>query len=88
MNGHGVLTLKSGSKYEGNFVNDQKEGNGIFTWANGEQFSGEWIGGKQHGIANYTKDGLTRQGVWHYGHMQHWLDHQTGDDKFEQKELV
>lgn len=35
MHGHGVLVWKDGKKYEGEFVNDKREGKGTFTWADG-----------------------------------------------------
>jgi hypothetical protein len=35
MHGHGLLVWKDGKKYEGEFVNDKREGKGTFTWADG-----------------------------------------------------
>ena len=40
MHGNGILTLKDGRKYEGEFINDKKEGHGIFTWTDGRKYDG------------------------------------------------
>jgi hypothetical protein len=32
MDGTGTLTWKDGKRYEGNFVNDKREGHGVFIW--------------------------------------------------------
>ena len=46
MHGYGILIWKDGKKYEGEFVNDKREGRGSFTWADGRQYIGEWKAGK------------------------------------------
>ena len=46
MHGFGVLIWKDGKKYEGEFINDKREGQGTFTWADGRQYIGEWKAGK------------------------------------------
>ena len=35
--------------YEGDFVNDKKEGNGKFIWKNGKYYIGEWKNNKKNG---------------------------------------
>jgi hypothetical protein len=35
MHGFGLLIWKDGKKYEGEFVNDKREGKGTFTWSDG-----------------------------------------------------
>ena len=40
MNGHGKYFLSDGRCYEGQFLDDQKEGFGIFKWPNGDKFEG------------------------------------------------
>ena len=65
MDGYGVLRWRDGKKYEGNFVNDKREGQGTFIWADGRKFIGDWKAGKQHGVGTYiSKDGVQRQGQW------------------------
>lgn len=46
MHGYGVLIWRDGKKYEGQFVNDKREGKGTFSWSDGRQYIGEWKGGK------------------------------------------
>lgn len=46
MDGYGVLRWRDGKKYEGNFVNDKREGQGTFIWADGRKYIGEWKAGK------------------------------------------
>ena len=42
MHGYGILIWKDGKKYEGEFINDKREGKGTFAWADGRQYVGEW----------------------------------------------
>jgi hypothetical protein len=80
MDGYGVLKWRDGKKYEGNFVNDKREGQGTFMWADGRKYIGEWKAGKQHGIGTYiSKDGVQRRGQWVNGRKQAWF----GDEKQE-----
>jgi len=46
MNGYGVLRWKDGKVYEGEFVNDKRDGKGNFVWADGRQYFGKWKNGK------------------------------------------
>lgn len=46
MHGYGDLEWRDGKKYEGEFVNDKREGRGTFTWADGRVYIGEWKNGK------------------------------------------
>lgn len=46
MNGHGLLIWIDGKKYNGEFVNDKREGKGTFSWTDGRQYIGEWKAGK------------------------------------------
>eukprot|EP01098_Paradermamoeba_levis_P006632 TRINITY_DN2753_c0_g7_i1.p2 TRINITY_DN2753_c0_g7~~TRINITY_DN2753_c0_g7_i1.p2 ORF type:complete len:272 (+),score=71.05 TRINITY_DN2753_c0_g7_i1:324-1139(+) len=51
--GTGILTLKSGGKYSGEFESDLQNGNGSFYWANGDVFHGHWVKGKRSGRGKY-----------------------------------
>ena len=42
MHGFGVLAWKDGKKYEGEFINDKRDGTGTFSWQDGRQYIGEW----------------------------------------------
>ena len=57
MHGKGTYVCKDGSKYEGNYVENRKEGFGKFTFASGNVYEGEWKDGKQDGIGK-LKDKL------------------------------
>jgi hypothetical protein len=46
MHGAGILKWKDGKRYEGEFVNDKREGNGTFIWADGRRYIGGWRCGK------------------------------------------
>jgi len=46
MHGYGILKWKDGKKYEGDFINDKREGTGTFTWSDGRVYIGEWKNGK------------------------------------------
>ena len=38
----GIFYYKNGSKYNGEWKNDKKEGKGIFYWNDGAKYDGEW----------------------------------------------
>ena len=46
MHGHGVYTWKDGRKYEGQYLNDKKNGFGEYQWADGRRYIGNWKDGK------------------------------------------
>ena len=46
MDGTGVFTWADGRKYEGEYVEDKKEGHGIFTWPDQRRYDGQWKDGK------------------------------------------
>ena len=81
MHGYGVFTWEDGRKYEGNYVDDKKEGNGRFTWPDGRVYEGLWKDGRKHGLGTYTyADGRTRKGEWIDGKRSKWLNELTGGD--------
>ena len=44
--------------YEGDFVNDKREGNGKFIWKTGQYYIGQWKNNRKHGKgADYNKKG-------------------------------
>lgn len=47
MEGNGTYFYANGSRYEGEFKNDVKDGNGIETDVNGKQTKGIWENGKR-----------------------------------------
>ena len=74
MDGEGELKWKDGKMYNGQFVNDKREGHGTFVWADGRKYIGEWKAGKQHGIGTYiSKEGVEKQGEWQNGRKIKWI---------------
>lgn len=54
------------TNYEGEFVNDEKNGRGTINFVNGEKFSGTFVKDKIEGPGLFYKnDGDIIQGVWH-----------------------
>jgi len=56
--GKGVKIWPSGDGYEGEFVEDGKEGMGTYTWgprgpSSGEKYSGAWLNDRRHGYGVY-----------------------------------
>ena len=53
--GEGKYSCKqSGSKYEGHYNNDKKEGSGKYVWSNGDWYQGDWSLGLRHGHGLYV----------------------------------
>jgi hypothetical protein len=56
--GVGVKAWPSGDRYEGEFVEDRKEGKGTYTWGRGqwqgERYVGEYLNDLRHGTGTYT----------------------------------
>jgi hypothetical protein len=46
MNGNGKFTWPDGKQYDGEYVDDLKEGTGIFKWPDGKEYEGPWVKGK------------------------------------------
>jgi len=40
--GKSIMTWPSGERYEGEFVDDKRNGQGIMTWPSGERYEGKW----------------------------------------------
>jgi len=47
--GKGVLVLKDGSKYDGEFQHDKRHGQGVQVYEDGSKYDGEWKDGQKHG---------------------------------------
>lgn len=54
MNGIGKFLWPDGYYYEGEYVNDIKEGKGKFVWPDRRVFQGIWKRGKRNGIGTMT----------------------------------
>lgn len=67
MHGQGVFSFNDGRRYEGQYINDNKQGMGTFEWPDGRKYIGEWKDGKQHGKGMFIKDGKKKEGFWEMG---------------------
>ena len=63
------MTYANGNIYEGQWVNDQRDGNGKMTYANGNIYEGQW--------KNNQRDGNGKM-IWKNGE---WKNDRYGDDK-------
>lgn len=63
--GHGVLSFRDGTVYEGHFDKNQPSGRGRISYANGDEFQGFFIQGKRDGQGMLKlKTGSRREGEW------------------------
>ena len=54
MHGSGTFSWADGRRYEGEYVNDQKEGKGIYYYHDGRKYDGEWKNNRQDGVGYFT----------------------------------
>jgi hypothetical protein len=60
-----VFTFSNGSKYVGEFKDDNQDGQGTMTYSNGNKYVGEWKNNKQDGQGTMTyPDGTSKTGIW------------------------
>lgn len=78
MNGKGVFVWPDGRKYEGEYVDDKKEGFGKFTFKENRVYQGQWKNGKQHGQGTLQKGSNIKKGIWESGQRISWLN---GEEK-------
>ena len=81
MHGYGFYIYADKVTYEGQFVNDKKDGFGIYCWTDGRKYEGCWKKGKQHGLGSFTviKNNVSksRYGIWENGKRVRWFDDMT-----------
>lgn len=64
-NGYGVAILETGSRYEGEWVNNQRHGEGTFYWADGEYYKGTYKDDQRNGYGTYYwTNGEKYTGEW------------------------
>jgi len=69
----GVYTFGDGSRYEGQYMNDQRSGMGVYHFKNGDTYKGQFSGGAMHGMGLYIrrvttdKPRLCANGEWRGG---------------------
>ena len=74
MYGKGLFTWPDGRWYEGDYLDDKKEGFGTFLWPDGRKYEGNWKDGKQHGKGVYIGQDISKEGEWQNGKRIKWLD--------------
>lgn len=80
MHGKGKITWLDGRYYEGEYVDDKKQGEGLFDWGDGRKYIGQWYKGKQHGRGLYIMtNGEKRIGEWVDGRRVVWIDEAEND---------
>ncbi len=52
--GLGRAIYESGNFYEGQFLDDKRDGYGIFIWNDGANYLGMWKNGMKHGPGYFT----------------------------------
>ena len=67
MYGKGVLENIDGSKYDGVFVKNKKQGYGKYYYNKDKYYEGEWFNGKQHGKGKLVKNNIVEEGIWDEG---------------------
>ena len=68
--GKGIIYYKNGNiMYDGEYVNDKREGNGKYIYENGEYYIGEWKNDLRHGkgIIYYKNGNIKYDGYWNNG---------------------
>ena len=72
MEGHGVYYWTDEEcRYEGDWVNDNREGHGIEYYADGSRFNGNWVNDEKEGRGVlYNKGGTLKSKLeWKGGHL-------------------
>jgi len=60
-----VFSWSNGDKYDGEWVQNKKEGHGVFTWENKDCYDGQWVTDKKTGQGRFTwASGDTYTGGW------------------------
>ena len=76
----GTYTWSSGSKYVGEYKNDEMHGEGTYTWAGGAKYVGKFKYGERHGAGNFiTPDGRVTSAIGADGVRLYTLSHQKGE---------
>ena len=69
--GRGMMTWRTGGRYDGEYVNDKMTGYGMMTWADGRRYEGQWLEGRCTGYGVTTfKSGSRYVGSYVMDKMQ------------------
>ena len=67
MHGKGLYKWTDGNQYEGEYINNIKEGQGEFKWNDGKIYKGSFENGKPHGKGLLTIKGITFDAIFDNG---------------------
>ena len=72
--GLGTITAKEQVVYDGEFLNDSRDGMGTGHFKNGSSYTGAWKMGKMHGKGCLSSKGQAVQGIWEEGVCKQTID--------------
>lgn len=64
--GKGTYQDKDGARYEGEWLEDKKDGEGKLFKPKGQIVEAYWVNDRIHGKGTLTKNGKTKEYVWHH----------------------
>jgi len=70
MHGRGVFEWLDKRKYDGEYIEEKKEGFGVFYWPDGKIYKGYWKDGVQHGEGVLIENGSELKGTWNFGKFE------------------
>lgn len=64
-NGYGVAIVDTGSRYQGDWIDNQRHGEGTFYWPDGEYYKGSYANDQRNGMGSYYwPNGEKYTGQW------------------------
>ena len=63
-----------GRIYEGEYLNDRKNGKGILTYPNGNKYEGFFLNGQMNGEGYLTINNIRKKGLWNSGNRIKWIE--------------
>ena len=67
MHGKGLYKWPDGNEYEGDYINNIKEGEGVFKWKDGRKYKGKFKNGRPHGKGILTVNGISFDAIFENG---------------------
>jgi hypothetical protein len=73
--GQGVLGVRDGLSYAGQWLNGEMHGHGVLRLANGDKYEGDFVAGQMHGTGKYA----STEGHVYFGEFQNGVRHGVGE---------
>ena len=73
MNGFGKYIFSDGKKYEGEYLNDIREGKGKFILTDGKSYEGNFVGGELDGEIIYNENDKIKKILYSNGQFVKYL---------------